>query len=225
MLYFENFVVVLEKKYLSMMDIIQSREVLYITERSSWGEEGEKLAVSAFGSVQAIYWSTDMPRPDLSAWEGDWIVSFKSDLVLPLSVINRAKKGVINFHPCPPKYRGLGGYWWALHNGDHTFGVTCHHMNERIDHGDIIKTIKFPILLEETVDSLKRRAAIHSLDLLRGILGDIIAGKLLLPSGEKWHQHLYTQRELEMAQAEAALSSAQNRNSFGNETRHSLCCG
>ena len=128
-------------------------EVLYIAESSAWGEIGYKTVSSAFRQVTPVYWSPGMPKPDIDDWHGDWIISFKSDLILPLSVIERAREGAINFHPCPPKYRGLGGYWWALHNGDTSFGVTCHHMDKRIDHGDIIKVEDFPIWQGETVES------------------------------------------------------------------------
>ncbi|MDD3287480.1 MAG: formyltransferase family protein [Alphaproteobacteria bacterium] len=188
-------------------DNAASCEVLYITECSTWGELGYKTVSSAFHSVLPIYWSPDMPKPDLNDWHGDWIISFKSDLVLPRSILERAKKGAINFHPCPPKYRGLGGYWWALHNGDDVFGVTCHHMNERIDHGDIIKTESFPIWRGETVESLKHRAALYSLGLLNETLSNIISEKPLDPSGEKWGQHLYTHKELTIAQAQEALDA------------------
>jgi len=182
-------------------------DVLYISECSAWGEDGYKTVSSAFHSALPIFWSPDMPKPDIDDWQGDWIISFKSDLVLPRSILERAKKGAINFHPCPPQYRGLGGYWWALHNGDDVFGVTCHHMDECIDHGDIIRTESFPIWQGETVESLKHRAALYSLGLLNSTLNDIMAGKPLLSSGEKWGQHLYTQKELTIAQAQAALKA------------------
>jgi methionyl-tRNA formyltransferase len=179
---------------------ITPSEVLYVAERSAWGELGYETVAAAFGSVTPVLWSPGEPKPDLSNWHGDWIISFKSDLILPRAILERAKKGAINFHPSPPKYRGVGGYWWALHNGDDAFGVTCHNMNERIDHGEIITTESFPIWSGETVESLKHRAAIHSLALLNATLNDILAGKTLAPSGVQWEQHLYTSKELAQAQ-------------------------
>lgn len=187
-----------------------SPDILYITESSIWGHRGYKMVAAAFGSVLPIYWSPGMPKPDLSGWRGNWIISFKSDLVLPRALLERAKKGAINFHPCPPKYRGIGGYWWALHNGDNTFGVTCHHMNERIDHGDIIKTESFPILPKETVEGLKHKAALHSLNLLNETLKDIIEEKPLTPCGMKWAPHLYTYKELALAQAQSAFTAMES---------------
>ena len=184
---------------------VASCKILYVTECSPWGKIGYENVAKAFRSVQPVFWSPCMPKPDLSRWQGDWIISFKSDLILSRDILKCARKGAINFHPSPPKYRGLGGYWWALHNGDDAFGVTCHHMNERIDHGEIITIENFPILPEETVESLKHRAAIHSLALLNETLDDILSETPLIPCGAKWGRHLYTSQELAQAQGTHAI--------------------
>ncbi|MDH5722791.1 MAG: formyltransferase family protein [Alphaproteobacteria bacterium] len=180
-------------------------DVLYITEDSSWGEIGFEAVREIFPEATPIFWSHGMPKPDLDNWCGQWILSFKSDLIIPLSVIEQAKEGALNFHPAPPKYRGIGGYWWALQNMDHTFGVTCHHMNERIDYGDIIKVDVFPIKQGETEESLKQKSAYFSVNLFKEILHDIANKKPLEPSGDQWHKHLYTSKELEEAKAIAEM--------------------
>ncbi|MGH1379143.1 MAG: formyltransferase family protein [Alphaproteobacteria bacterium] len=179
-------------------------DVLYISENSAWGEIGYEAVCALFDDVTPILWSPGMPKPDIDDWHGDWVISFKSDLILPVSVIEEAQKGALNFHPAPPQYRGIGGYWWALHNNDDIFGVTVHHMNERIDHGDIIKVDYFPILQDRTEESLKQKAAYFSLNLLNTILRDIIDGKSLYPCGAQWGSHLYTQKELKEAKARIA---------------------
>jgi phosphoribosylglycinamide formyltransferase 1 len=181
-------------------------EVLFVTECSAWGELGYETVSAAFPSVLPVYWSPEMPKPDFSGWHGDWIISFKSDLILSRAILERAKKGAINFHPSPPKYRGVGGYWWALHNGDDVFGVTCHHMNERIDHGAIITIESFPIWPGEIEESLKHRTAINSLSLLNEMLDVILCEKPLAPCGAKWGRHLYTYRELALAQSAHAAN-------------------
>lgn len=175
-------------------------EVLYITEDTSWGEIGYNEVKKTFPDATGIFWSHDMEKPDLDEWHGDWILSFKSDLILPISVIDSAEKGAVNFHPASPQYRGIGGYYWALQNGDKAFGATCHHMNHRIDHGEIIKADYFPISQDETVESLSQKAAYHALNQLRGVLRDIVAKKPLEPCGVPWSKRLYTQKELDAAQ-------------------------
>src|SRR6185312_6782050 len=91
---------------------ITPSEILYVTERSPWGKLGYEAVAKVFPSVTPVYWSSGMPKPDLSGWHGDWIIAFKADLILLQQTLDRATKGAINFHPSPPEYRGLGGYWW-----------------------------------------------------------------------------------------------------------------
>lgn len=190
------------------VQVVAPSEVLFVTEHSEWGELAYKTVSTAFNSVQPVFWSHGIPKPDLTNWRGDRIISFKADLILSRNTLDSAKKGAINFHPCPPRYRGLGGYWWALHNRDTTFGVTAHFMDERIDHGSIIDTKNFAIWPNDTEQSLKHRAAIHSLMLLSETLDTIVRGKEPVPCGVQWGQHLYTSKELERAkQAEQALET------------------
>jgi methionyl-tRNA formyltransferase len=191
---------------------IAPSDVLFVTEASPWGKLGYDVVEAALPSVTPVFWSPGMPKPDLSGWRGNWILSFKADLILSRSTLERAKEGSINFHPSPPKYRGLGGYWWALRNGDKSFGVTAHHMDEQIDHGEIIKTDSFAILPRETVESLKERAAIHSLRLLRTTVEDIQSGRAFVPCGAKWEPHLYTSKELAQAQS---VQEATTRRALG----------
>jgi methionyl-tRNA formyltransferase len=179
-------------------------KVLFVTEASSWGALGREVVASAFDSVEAVYWSPGMSMPDLSEWDGDWIISFKADLILSRATLERANKGAINFHPSPPRYRGLGGYWWALHNRDASFGITVHHMDERIDHGEIINTASFTIWPRDTVDTLKHRGAVYALMLLNETVAAIVDGKSLASNGMKWGAHLYTSKELALAQSAKA---------------------
>lgn len=189
-------------------------DLLFVTEDSLWGKLGYETVSLAFSSIQPVFWSHGMPKPDLNAWHGNWIICFKADLVLAHSVLERAKKGAINFHPSPPKYRGLGGYWWAINNGDKAFGVTVHHMDEHIDHGNIIKTDSFPIWSQDTDESLRHKAAIHSLMLLNEMLDAIVSETPLVSNGEQWEDHLYTAKELEQAQR---TKSEQSKHQCKNE--------
>jgi len=191
---------------------VEPCDVLYITEDSGWGQLGFGAVKKIFPKASAIFWSPGMSKPDLENWHGDWILSFKSDLILPLSVIESAKKGAVNFHPAPPHYRGIGGYWWALKNRDENFGVTCHHMNEHIDHGKIIQVNHFAVDHDDTMESLREKAAYFSLNLLKSVLDDIYMKKPLTPCGLEWTGRLYTQKELDKILEQDRKSSAQNIN-------------
>ncbi|XBS71985.1 formyltransferase family protein [Acerihabitans sp. KWT182] len=106
------------------------------------------------------------------------------------------KKGAINFHPAPVKYRGIGGYHYAIENKDTYFGVTCHYIDNKIDHGKIIKTIKFDIVSGETPDSLMKRTATYALSLFYEITAIIKNGQKIPNTNIKWSNKLYTRSQL-----------------------------
>jgi methionyl-tRNA formyltransferase len=145
-----------------------------------------------------VFWESGMPEnPAIERWSGDWIISFKSDLILSETVLSRAKKSAINFHPSSTKYRGIGGYHYAIDNADASFGATCHHMNKNIDHGEIIKTVSFDICRNETHDILRQRTAVYCLTLLYEVC-TIIADNCDMPrSNESWGEKLYTKMALQ----------------------------
>lgn len=84
----------------------------------------------------------------------DYIICFRSYYILDLEIINRAKKGAINFHPSLPKYRGVGGINYALYANDKYFGSTAHIIDQKIDNGDIIHVKKFRISKNDNLNSL-----------------------------------------------------------------------
>ncbi|MBN3950382.1 MAG: amino acid adenylation domain-containing protein [Nostoc sp. NMS7] len=173
--------------------------VLFVGDRSLWSNLASQFLSDIFAEVDSFFWQRSEVYPScIEEWEGDYIISFKSDLILPQSVLEKAKKYALNIHPAPPNYRGIGGYYYAVFNGDITYGVTCHHMVRKIDFGDIIKVIYFPILPFEKPLLLKERTGNFCLTLLYEIVVEYIAlGKILPKSKEQWFQELFTYKKLE----------------------------
>lgn len=129
------------------MPHMNNNSILFIGERSVWSEMANAFIEEHFRYTETIFWNTGDKKIDqLDQWRGDWIISFKADLILKPKHLSNASKGAINFHPAPPHYRGIGGYTYALYNEERNFGVTCHHMIEEIDAGKIIYVKRFPIL-------------------------------------------------------------------------------
>lgn len=89
---------------------MQKKEsVLFIADNSAISKIAYDYVSAFFSSVKGIFWEYGNPHvPALDYWEGEWIFSFKSDLVLPPRIFEKASKAAINFHPAPPKYRGIG---------------------------------------------------------------------------------------------------------------------
>ncbi|MGP1395757.1 MAG: formyltransferase family protein [Inquilinaceae bacterium] len=101
-----------------------------------------------------------------------------------------------------PAYRGIGGYTYAIGERRRYFGVTSHHIVERIDFGSIIKVVRFPILPNETVPSLQERTASYCLILFFEIVHLLTNGRELPQSDEPWGAKLYTHAMLERYDAE-----------------------
>lgn len=171
--------------------------VLFIGDTSKWSRSAGTLLGDSFDSVTAIFWDYGSPKPiGLETWEGDWIICFKSDLILKPDAIRRAKKGVINIHPAPPTYRGIGGYYYSIANKDAEYGVTSHFIDNKIDHGDIISVLRFKILTGETPDTLSERTASYCLEMLDFIISCVKADSLIKSSSERWCGPLRTRNEL-----------------------------
>ncbi|ATA26057.1 hypothetical protein BIY26_19240 [Brenneria goodwinii] len=179
------------------MDKKKSCDVLFIGDCSFWSEAACEFISSLFSRVTHVFWESGMEeKPEVSAWRGDWIISFKSDLILPEHVLSHAGKGAINFHPSSPKYRGLGGYHYAIDNHDACFGATCHYMDKYIDHGQIIQTAEFRLSPTETPEMLRYRTAVHSLTLLYDICIKIYHDEPLPRASIGWGDRLFTDKKL-----------------------------
>jgi methionyl-tRNA formyltransferase len=173
-----------------------NQSILFISDYSKWSQSAYQYIQSVFSNtVNLFYERGDFCIEVVERWQGDWIFSFKSELVLSQDILKKAKYGALNFHPSPPKYRGIGGYILALKNADKKFGVTCHHMNKNIDSGQIIMTNYFDIQRDENVLSLYHKTAFHCLELLFKVVEHICLEKELPLSNEIWGDDLYKYNE------------------------------
>ena len=74
-------------------------------------------------------------------------------------VLKTPRLGFINIHPgILPDYPGRFPSMEAIHAGEREAGVSIHWMNDRLDQGDLIDVITFPIRYQEGPAELERRA-------------------------------------------------------------------
>lgn len=82
----------------------------------------------------------------LKSKEPDLILCAGFPQIFSRELLSVPKYGPINIHPSPlPKYRGPSPFFWIIANGETESAVTAHFMTDKIDAGDIIAQIKFPI--------------------------------------------------------------------------------
>ncbi len=175
-----------------------SQKVLFIGDTSNWSNIAAKFIKEQYEDPLIVLWEHGDKYPyEIDSWKGDLIFSFKSDLILGTDIIKNADVAAINFHPCPPKYRGIGGYTYAIYNEDTIFGITCHYMDHLIDHGNIIDVLCFPIFPFEKASSLKIRAGAYCLTQLYDIIYKIRNLQKLPCTQDVWGNKLYTRKEFE----------------------------
>lgn len=122
-------------------------------------------------------------EPELAnALEGcDVVISYLYWRRVRRSLLELPSRGAVNFHPAPlPRYQGLGGYNFAILEGDASYGVSAHYMSSRIDHGKLIKVETFPIDQEnETALSLYYKTQARLLGLFRVVMPSFENGRPL----------------------------------------------
>jgi methionyl-tRNA formyltransferase len=82
----------------------------------------------------------------IRALSPDLILSAAYPQIFGAELLGIAPLGAINFHPSLlPRFRGAHPHFWAVATGAATTGITAHFMTPRIDDGDVIAQIEFPI--------------------------------------------------------------------------------
>lgn len=97
--------------------------------------------------------------------------------ILKGDVINHARNGFLNLHGAAlPHYRGCNSYTHAIMNGETTYGVTLHQIDEGVDSGPVITVKWFDLGPTATAKSLAEKAEQASYELFCETLPDILRG-------------------------------------------------
>ncbi len=109
----------------------------------------------------------------------DAIVVVAYGKILPKEILNIPKYGCVNGHASLlPKYRGASPIQWCIVCGESRTGVTAMKMDEGMDTGDILKTVKTEIGTEETAEELFDRLSVITAELLVNTLSDLEKGNI-----------------------------------------------
>lgn len=92
----------------------------------------------------------------------------------------KAVAWAINLHPSLlPRYRGPNPFYWVIHNGETSTGVTAHVMTGDADAGPIVWSESIAISLDETQGSLRQRLAALAAKAALVVLRDIQDRKIV----------------------------------------------
>jgi polyketide synthase PksN len=107
----------------------------------------------------------------------DYLFSVRNLRILPASLIARPRQYAINYHDAPlPKYAGSHATAWALHHREPTHGVTWHVMTNKVDAGDILKQVIFPIRPGTTKAQLDQLCYLAAMRAFRDLLEELKSG-------------------------------------------------
>ena len=129
-------------------------------------------------------------------WQGDYVISYLSQWIIPEAILDCATKAGINFHPGNTFYPGIGCTNFAVYREEKTFGITCHHMNPKVDSGQVIVEKNFEVYETDTVYSLTQRCYAHILSVFFDIMEIILKGHELPVSTAIWQRKPFTRKEL-----------------------------
>ena len=113
----------------------------------------------------------------LRAWQPDFLFSVYYRRLLPIAVLETARRGAFNLHgSLLPRYRGRCPANWVLIHDERETGVTLHYMVERADAGDIVAQRRVPIADDDTAYTLHGKLTVAAAALMRETYPLLCAG-------------------------------------------------
>ncbi|MDO5563864.1 MAG: methionyl-tRNA formyltransferase [Eubacteriales bacterium] len=107
----------------------------------------------------------------LKQYNADFFIVVAYGQILSQTILKIPKKACLNGHASLlPKYRGASPIQSALLNGDDKTGVSIMLMEEKLDAGDILKSIEVSIEKKETSKSLFDKLAIFTKDAMIDVI-------------------------------------------------------
>jgi methionyl-tRNA formyltransferase len=117
-------------------------------ERRRWRREAVRFAEDRGITVVIM---DDVNSADavqrLQSWNADVLFVAAYPQILSAETLATARRGGVNSHPSLlPKLRGAHPHFWAIAKGEEWGGLSAHFMTPRLDDGDVVAQIRFPIL-------------------------------------------------------------------------------
>ncbi|MDQ6757247.1 MAG: hypothetical protein M3004_09965 [Bacteroidota bacterium] len=177
-------------KYLKILFIRKANDL--------FADKAEEFILLHYPSAKIVSGTRQQTFPkELYSWGGDIIISYLSQWIIPKEVLQKAKIAALNFHPGPPEYPGIGCTNFAIYNQEDEFGVTCHHMNPKVDTGEIINVKRFPVFETDTVYSITQTCYAYILSMFYEIIYLLMKGENIPSANETWKRKPYLRKELD----------------------------
>lgn len=172
-------------------------KVILLSKQDRFSAQAADIAREALGGRLSVFTGqVGDPYPDLSGLTAaDLLISFLSPWIVRQEDLERCAVA-INFHPASVDYPGIGCYNFALYDGAGEFGAVCHHMLAKVDSGLIVEERRFPLLPDDSVETLKLRTMETMVAMFRDLVDAIARGESLPLAPVHWTRPPYTRKQL-----------------------------
>ena len=175
------------------------------------GKESDKYSIkyylylkNNFRHVSVIYNNLinhKQIKKRLKKWKGDYIFCFRSNYLFKKNEIRKVSKNIINFHPGPPEYRGIGCVNFAIMNNAERYGATAHLIDSaKIDNGKIVDVVLWKTINNLSVEEILLKTYERQFYQLKRVIKYIKKDNLefLIKKNKKykWSKKIYTKNDL-----------------------------
>jgi hypothetical protein len=139
----------------------------------------------------------------------DYLFSVVNMRILSPRLINSPRGLAINYHDGPlPRYAGSNATAWALENGETSHGITWHVIEQKVDTGDILKQVLFPVAQNETKESLDQKCYLAAMRAFRVLLAELKEGTYTRTPQDLGQRTFYKRSDVPTALPVATASQA-----------------
>ncbi len=114
------------------------------------------------------------------------LISYGTSQIVSKDILERVNKVAVNLHAASPNYPGRDPHHFAIYDDVDDYGVTLHFMDEKVDSGNIIDVLYFPIPKETSGEDLLDLTEKYALKLLFKWLPYIVKGNVKNNSKFVW---------------------------------------
>ncbi len=141
-----------------------------------------------------ILWNPADSFEDFKKLDPDICIVAAYGKIIPKEWLEIPKYGFLNIHPSLlPKYRGASPIQATILNGDKETGATIILMDEKIDHGKVVSSIKYKLSGMENYKILEQKSAEIGAELLIETLPKWLNNEII-PTEQKHSEATFTKK-------------------------------
>ncbi len=155
--------------------ILANKPDAYVLERA------KNLGIKSIVFTRQEFYESEKVLEILRDYKISFIVLAGFLWFIPAYLIKAFPKKIVNIHPALlPKHGGKGMYGDKVHravieSGDKSTGITIHYVNDHYDEGEIIFQDSFPVLPEDTPETIAQKVHLLEYKHFPGVIEEVLS--------------------------------------------------